>query len=818
MNERSIFMEALEKDTPEQRSSFLDEACAGDAGLRQRVEALLQSHEQAGSFLGKPVPGRFVEHRATPQGPSRTQADPATAEDGGGSLGFLLPSNKPDSLGRLGHYEILEVVGRGGMGIVLRALDETLHRVVAIKVMAAQLATNATARQRFTREAQAVAAVSHDHIVTIHAVEEANGLPYLVMQYVSGLSLQERLDRDGPLQVHEILRIGMQIAAGLATAHAQGLIHRDVKPANILLENGVERVKITDFGLARAASEASLTQSGVVAGTPQYMSPEQAEGKAVDQRTDLFSLGSVLYAMCTGRAPFRASGTMAVLKRVCEETPKPIPETNPDMPDWLVAIIDKLHAKDRAQRFQSAGEVADLLSRHLAHVQHPSLVGQVSRLPLETTARWKPTRRRRWAVAAAVLLLLLGGLSLTEATGVTDLRATVIRIFAREGTLVVEIDDPLVKVTIDGDGDVIITGAGPQEVRLKPGQYQVKATKNGKPVHEEWVTITRGRKEIVRIRREPAPAPKPLAAELLHSYVGLPDIVWSLAVSPDGRYVLAGFIGPAHLLLWDLDKKDQEPRRLEGHAAGGGWCVAISSNSRLAISGGHDGTLRLWDLKTGKELHCFEGHKRAVVSVAFSADGRLALSVSKDKTMRLWDLEAKKEVHVFEEVDTVRPCSVVFSPDGRRALTGGWDMVIRLWDLEKHDKVKEFHGHTGFVEGLAFLPNGRQFLSACRDGTLWLWDVESGQTVHRFAAHDWVNAVAVSADGRRALSGGMDGTICLWDLEGRTQVIKWGGHAGGVQGGAMFSPDGQRAISGGRDNCIRLWQLPVVERLPLTKP
>ena len=216
-------------------------------------------------------------------------------------------SRKPGSLGRLGHYEIQEVIGRGGMGIVLRAFDEKLHRVVAIKVMAPQLATSATARRRFTREAQAAAAVTHDHIVTIHAVEEADGLPYLVMQYVAGMSLQERLERDGPLQLAEILRIGMQTAAGLAAAHAQGLVHRDIKPANILLENGIERVKITDFGLARAADDASLTQSGVVAGTPQYMSPEQARGEAVDHRTDLFSLGSVLYAMCTGRPPFRAA-------------------------------------------------------------------------------------------------------------------------------------------------------------------------------------------------------------------------------------------------------------------------------------------------------------------------------------------------------------------------------------------------------------------------------------------------------------------------------------------------------------------------------
>src|SRR5215217_1508746 len=165
----------------------------------------------------------------------------------------------------------------------------------------------------------------------------------------------------------------MQIAAGLAAAHKQGIVHRDIKPANILLENGVERVKITDFGLARAVDDASVTQSGVIAGTPMYMSPEQARGEAVDPRSDLFSLGSVLYAMCTGHAPFRASGTMAVLKRVCEETPAPVRDANPHVPDWLAAIIEKLHAKDPARRYQTAAEVADLLGRHLAYVQHPSV-------------------------------------------------------------------------------------------------------------------------------------------------------------------------------------------------------------------------------------------------------------------------------------------------------------------------------------------------------------------------------------------------------------------------------------------------------------
>ena len=166
----------------------------------------------------------------------------------------------------------------------------------------------------------------------------------------------------------------MQTAAGLAAAHAQGLVHRDVKPANILLENGIERVKLTDFGLARAAADASMTQSGVVAGTPHYMAPEQARGEATDHRADLFSLGSTLYAMCTGIPPFRAETPLAVLRRVSDDEPRPIRQLNPEIPDWLEAIVERLHAKDPADRFASASELADLLGQCLAHVQEPLTV------------------------------------------------------------------------------------------------------------------------------------------------------------------------------------------------------------------------------------------------------------------------------------------------------------------------------------------------------------------------------------------------------------------------------------------------------------
>lgn len=501
MTELDIFATAVELATPEERARYLAETCGSDTTLRARIEALLRSSEKAASFLEMPpsaVATSVEELRAA--APERT------------SLGFLNPSDKPGSLGRLDHYEILEVVGTGGMGIVLKARDEKLQRVVAIKMMAEALAASPAARRRFVGEAQAAAAIRDDHVVSIYAVEDSGPIPYLVMELISGVSLQQRLEQTGPLEMREICRIGMQIAHGLAAAHAQGVIHRDIKPANILLENGVGRVKITDFGLARVADDASSSQSGLIAGTPQYMSPEQARGEIIDPRTDLFSLGSTLYAICTGRAPFRASSTMAVLKRVCEDRASPIREANPSIPQWLVDLIDKLQAKEPAERLQSAGEVAEQLRQYLAGRLDTAELPAMS-TPPQTAADQRP----RWALAAAaaVLLCLAGGLSLTEATGVTSLRATVIHIFTPDGTLVVETDDPAVKVTVEGDGGLVITGAGLEEIRLRPGSYRVHADKEGRPIplDKDLVTVTRGGRAIVKVKLESSSSPAAAKAE-----------------------------------------------------------------------------------------------------------------------------------------------------------------------------------------------------------------------------------------------------------------------------------------------------------------
>jgi tetratricopeptide (TPR) repeat protein len=343
---------------------------------------------------------------------------------------------------------VLGVLGQGAFGIVLEAFDEKLQRRVAVKVLTAQAANSPTARERFLREARAAAAIRNPHVVQVFEVAEGP-VPYLVMEFVNGPTLQHQVDKHGPLDVPSIVRIGAQIATGLAAAHALGKIHRDIKPANILLSVvscqlsvvGKESQplsslttdnrqlttvpKITDFGLARGVDDVRLTQSGAITGTPLFMSPEQARGEPLDHSTDLFSLGSVLYFLCTGQAPFRADRIVGVLKRVCEDTPQPIRELNPNVPDWLAAVVDKLLAKDRAARFQTAGEVADLLGGYLVHLSDPSLPlpeapdfsTPASHRPLveETTdhAAAAPLARRprplgRWLFVCGMAIVLLG--------------------------------------------------------------------------------------------------------------------------------------------------------------------------------------------------------------------------------------------------------------------------------------------------------------------------------------------------------------------------------------------------------------------------
>ncbi|WP_182867065.1 serine/threonine-protein kinase [Rhodopirellula sp. JC639] len=312
---------------------------------------------------------------------------------------LLSPTDAPSKIGRLGVYEVVGIVGAGATAVVLKAFDGALNRFVAIKLLRPTLAASPISRKRFAREARAAASIVHENVIEIYGVSEVDGLPYLVMPYVRGESLAKRIEQSWPMSTEAMLHIACQVADGLAAAHDKGLIHRDVKPSNILLGDGIERLKLTDFGLARAVDDLGLTRSGTLAGTPEYMSPEQARGETIDHRTDLFSLGSVLYAMCTGRPPYTSDSCYGVLRRIVEESPRPISELNPDVPNWMRLLVTRLMEKDRDRRMAGASLVAKTLRQCLNHLHDPHQC-----LPPELLPRRNPTWHRS---VIAILLVIV---------------------------------------------------------------------------------------------------------------------------------------------------------------------------------------------------------------------------------------------------------------------------------------------------------------------------------------------------------------------------------------------------------------------------
>ncbi len=413
----------LSQQQESELTAHLDQCAACGEELERRVAAADQWREAGELLTHRTRRSNIVNLANDPSTSGGFTASTTFAEQMDLVVGMLAPTDDPEMLGRIGSYEVSGVIGCGGMGVVFKAHDRSLDRVVAIKVMAPHLAGSGAARKRFARESKAAAAVLHPNVIAIHCVADDPKLPYLVMPYIGGTSLQKRVEADGPLCTQDTLRIGQQIAAGLAAAHAQGLVHRDIKPANILLERGVERVTITDFGLARAVDDATMTRSGVIAGTPQYMSPEQARGESIDHRSDLFSLGSVLYMMCAGHSPFRAETTFGILRRITDNQPRPLREIHPDVPEWLCAIIEKLHAKEPSERFQSAEEVAQLLEDCLAHVQQPTSVPlPASLVPLATTGRSVfNVTRKGVLMMLGILGMTLLGMVLWQATEPPDI-------------------------------------------------------------------------------------------------------------------------------------------------------------------------------------------------------------------------------------------------------------------------------------------------------------------------------------------------------------------------------------------------------------
>jgi tRNA A-37 threonylcarbamoyl transferase component Bud32 len=650
-------------------------------------------------------------------------------EGGTATLQSLLrPAASAEALAQLENYEVLELLGQGGMGVVLKAFDRDLKRWVAIKVLAPDLASDHVARQRFAREAQAAAAVRHEHVITIHAVSEVNGVPFLVMEYVAGGSLQDYLDGHPPPPWLTIARLGAEVAEGLAAAHAHGLVHRDIKPSNILLEPGAAddlgAARIGDFGLARVADEARLTQTGIVPGTPMYMSPEQALCEPLDGRADLFSLGSVLYALCTGSEPFPAGTPMAVLRQVCEATPRPIREVNPAVPDWLAAAVERLHAKRPADRFASAAEVADFLRYNLAHPDRPR------RLPLSRPAPRPPRRRRQILLAVALAALLLaagvvlgvmsgwghlpgGGLFGAAQASRVPLRATLRGHSASVWS-----------VAFAPDGRLLATGSDDATLRF-------------------WDAAT-GREQA--------------------ALSGHNSAVLAVAFAHSGKFLLSGD-SDGTLALWDVATR-QEGLPLP-HQSGNIRRLSISPDDRtVAVSGGAQG-VDLWDLDSRTIRRTLSGHRGSVSAIAFAPDSQTLATGDATGHIHLWDPSSGAERTSFV-ADPLNLRALAFLPDSQTlASAGNGDKDVKLWKVATQEQIAALSGYENPVLSLAASRDGRLLATGSPDGSVKIWDVPSAQVRAALQAHQGrVLAVAFAPDGRTLATVGEDRLGKLWDLSG----------------------------------------------------
>ena len=732
------------------------------------------------------------------------------------------------------------------MGVVFQGEDPKLGRQVAIKAMLPRLAGNNVSQQRFLREARAAGAVEHDHIVPILQVGEDRGAPFIVMPFLKGEPLDVRLQREPKLPVADILRIGREIAEGLAAAHERGLIHRDIKPANIWLEAPKQRVKILDFGLARATDDKSnLTRLGSILGSPAYSSPEQAGGEKVDGRTDLWSLGIVLYRLCTGKLPFVGEDVVTTLMAVATAEPNSPREVNAAIPAGLSDLVMKLLRKNAKDRPASAREVIATLQALESEITMPGLTTTAvsanpfadlpeATVPLPTRKKTavkpaatplpakKPTPSRLpiiIGVAAAGVLLLVGGIILLWPTP--------------QGTVRIEIDDPDVKVTFDKDGPTI-TGADKGPITLKPGEHGIVVTRGDFTFETDKFVLKKGESVVLKIEflngkaqvvkdgkviasadlpKPPKPAPPPEKVGEVRRFEVLDGGVRAVDYSADGRFILTGSAVRGHdktVRLWEV-ATGKELKRFEGHS-GVIAAVALSPDGRFAVSGATDKTV-LWDIKTGKEVRRLEGDIGWVVALAVSADSKQILTGSQDRTMCLFNAATGKEVRKFEG-HTMPVQAVAFSPDGKTVASGSWDQTIRLWNMATGKELRKLEGHTLHVHGVAYSPDGKRLLSGSLDKTLRLWDVESGKSLRTFEGHtDRINCVAYSPDGHRALSASNDQTVRLWDIDTGKELYSFAGH-NAVVWSVAFSPDGLYAVSGGVDGTVRLWRLPALGAPP----
>ncbi|TWU18131.1 WD40 repeat domain-containing serine/threonine protein kinase [Allorhodopirellula heiligendammensis] len=643
----------------------------------------------------------------------------AQTKDPAGELDFLDPSDDPAYLGKLHHFQIARVIGRGGMGIVVEAFDPHLHRSVAIKVLNPQYQANDVARQRFCREGRAAAAISHEHVVPMYHVAKAHEgeVAYLVMQLIEGDTLERRLSDRSPLPPNDVARISMQIAAGLSAAHKREMVHRDIKPANIMIEAETGRVKLTDFGLARATDDVKLTKTGMVTGTPLYMSPEQTLGETANEQSDLFSLGAVMYEMATGVAPFQAPSALGVMQNIMHLTPEAPHKLNAAIPRPLSDLILSLLAKKPEDRPESASAVATALASivngygPISPLQVPSVAAkEVKKL----SGSYRRLERRwvmaAWGAAAFGLVCLLTAGFVMSRTDTGD-------------------DFPSV-ILPDNPGTVWSVDFAPDGERLA-------------------AAIEDGSVRIWDIGNQ----------QLLKSFNAHRGIVWMVAYHPT-RPLLMTSGDDSSIKLWDSDHYELVSEWKADNAV---RSVAFSPDGHRVVAGDVEGTIHVYDIDTGEQL-ARKNQPGSILGIDYSSDGKLIASVGSDKVVRVFDAETLDERNTLAGHDG--PIySVKFAPDGPLLASVGWNKNVRVWNTETGAEVMNLVGSEGDIWGVSFCGDGTHLVTGEQGGAARVWDLSNGDAITTLRGHaSAVHNVSLDPTAHRIATSSRDGTVRVWDM------------------------------------------------------